>query len=183
MGWTAPSRHRCARMVVVELPNMGAVHGSDYNRRHRPGKERIPGARCRRNRRGPRSAALRRNKNDRADAEAICEAVTRPRTRNVPIKSEAQQAALMMHRARDLLVRQRLQPDKAGRKFHVGFNVPRRDEADVMAEVAQLTRPVMRAGAGASRRPEPGLAWRCARRFMSKQEVVGYRDACWGNET
>jgi len=52
-------------------------------------------------------AYVRRNKNDRADAEAICEAVTRPRTRNVPIKSEAQQAALMMHRARDLLVRQR----------------------------------------------------------------------------
>jgi transposase len=38
-------------------------------------------------------AYVRRNKNDRADAEAICEAVTRPRTRNVPIKSEAQQAA------------------------------------------------------------------------------------------
>jgi transposase len=52
-------------------------------------------------------AYVRRNKNDRADAEAICEAVTRPRTRNVPIKSEAQQAALMMHRTRDLLVRQR----------------------------------------------------------------------------
>jgi transposase len=52
-------------------------------------------------------AYVRRNKNDRADAEAICEAVTRPRTRNVPIKSEAQQAALMIHRARDLLVRQR----------------------------------------------------------------------------
>jgi transposase len=52
-------------------------------------------------------AYVRRNKNDRADAEAICEAVTRPRTRNVRIKTEAQQAALMMHRARDLLVRQR----------------------------------------------------------------------------
>jgi hypothetical protein len=31
---------------------------------------------------------------------------------------------------------------------HLGFNVPRRDEADVMAEIAQLTRPVMPAGAG-----------------------------------
>jgi transposase len=50
---------------------------------------------------------VRRNKNDRADAEAICKAVTRPRTRNVPTKYEAQQAALMIHRPRDLLVRQR----------------------------------------------------------------------------
>ena len=52
-------------------------------------------------------AYVRRNKNDAADAEAICEAVSRPRTRNVPIKSEDQQAALVMHRTRDLLVRQR----------------------------------------------------------------------------
>jgi transposase len=52
-------------------------------------------------------AYVRRNKNDAADAEAICEAVSRPRTRNVPIKTEEQQAALVMHRTRDLLVRQR----------------------------------------------------------------------------
>jgi transposase len=46
-------------------------------------------------------------KNDAADAAAICEAVTRPHMRNVPIKTEAQQAVLMLHRTRDLLVRQR----------------------------------------------------------------------------
>jgi transposase len=46
-------------------------------------------------------------KNDAADAAAICEAVTRPHMRTVPIKTEAQQAVLMLHRARDLLVRQR----------------------------------------------------------------------------
>ena len=54
-------------------------------------------------------AYLRRGKNDAADAAAICEAVTRPSMRLVPIKSEDQQAALMLHRARDLLVRQRTQ--------------------------------------------------------------------------
>ena len=50
---------------------------------------------------------VKRGKNDAADAEAICEAVTRPTMRFVPIKSAEQQAALMLHRVRDLLVRQR----------------------------------------------------------------------------
>ena len=50
-------------------------------------------------------AYLRRGKNDAA--AAICEAVTRPSMRFVPVKGEAQQAALMLHRVRDLLVRQR----------------------------------------------------------------------------
>jgi|SRR5579859_3984798 len=49
----------------------------------------------------------RGKKNDAADAAAICEAVTRPQMRSVPIKSEASQAVLLLHRARDLLVRQR----------------------------------------------------------------------------
>jgi len=51
-------------------------------------------------------AYVRRNKNDAADAQAICEAVTRPTMRFVPVKTEQQQAALMLHKARDLLVRQ-----------------------------------------------------------------------------
>jgi transposase len=49
----------------------------------------------------------RGKKNDAADAAAICEAVTRPHMRSVPVKTEAQQAVLLLHRARDLLVRQR----------------------------------------------------------------------------
>ena len=52
-------------------------------------------------------AYVKRNKNDAADAEAICEAVLRPSMRFVPVKSAEQQAVLMMHRARELLVRQR----------------------------------------------------------------------------
>ena len=52
-------------------------------------------------------AYVKRGKNDAADAAAICEAVTRPSMRFVPIKSEAQQAALAVHRARALLIRQR----------------------------------------------------------------------------
>jgi transposase len=52
-------------------------------------------------------AYLKRSKNDANDAEAICEAVTRPTMRFVPIKTKEQQSALMLHRARQLLVRQR----------------------------------------------------------------------------
>src|SRR5262245_50686806 len=52
-------------------------------------------------------AYLKRSKNDANDAAAICEAVTRPSMRFVAIKTKEQQAALMLHRARQLLVRQR----------------------------------------------------------------------------
>ena len=52
---------------------------------------------------------VKRGKNDAADAEAICEAVTRQTMRFVPIKSREQQAALSLHRVRSLLIRQRTQ--------------------------------------------------------------------------
>lgn len=52
---------------------------------------------------------VKRQKNDAADAEAICEAAQRPSMRFVPVKSEAQQASAAVFRARDLLVRQRTQ--------------------------------------------------------------------------
>jgi transposase len=54
-------------------------------------------------------AYVRRNKNDAADAEAICEAVRRPTMRFVRAKSAEQQGQLMQHRTRDLLMRQRTQ--------------------------------------------------------------------------
>lgn len=50
---------------------------------------------------------LKTNKNDAADAEAICEAVTRPNMRFVPIKNADQQAVLSLHRARQGFVRSR----------------------------------------------------------------------------
>jgi transposase len=49
---------------------------------------------------------VKRQKNDVTDAEAICEAVTRPTMRFVPTKTTEQQACLMLHRARHLLIRQ-----------------------------------------------------------------------------
>ena len=52
---------------------------------------------------------VKRGKNDAVDAEAICEAVTRPTMRFVAMKSAEQQAALSLHRSRNLLVKQRTQ--------------------------------------------------------------------------
>jgi transposase len=54
-------------------------------------------------------AYVKRNKNDAADAAAICEAVGRPSMRFVAIKTAEQQAALLLHRGRERLVRQRTQ--------------------------------------------------------------------------
>ncbi len=54
-------------------------------------------------------AYVKRGKTDAADAEAICEAVQRPTMRFVAIKSREQQSVLALHRARDMLIRQRTQ--------------------------------------------------------------------------
>ena len=50
---------------------------------------------------------VKRNKNDAVDAEAICEAVTRPTMRYVSVKTVEQLSVLMLHRTRALFVRQR----------------------------------------------------------------------------
>lgn len=54
-------------------------------------------------------AYVKRGKSDAIDAEAICEAVSRPTMRFVAIKTEEQQGVLFLHRARDMVVRQRTQ--------------------------------------------------------------------------
>ena len=66
-------------------------------------------------------AYVKRGKNDAADAEAICEAVTRPTMRFVAIKSKEQQAVLVLHRTRELLVRQRTQTVNALRGLLAEF--------------------------------------------------------------
>ena len=70
---------------------------------------------------------VKRQKNDAVDAEAICEAVQRPGMRFVPIKTEEQQAAAMVFRTRDLLVRQRTQLVNAlrGHLTEYGWIAPR----------------------------------------------------------
>jgi len=66
---------------------------------------------------------VKRQKNDAADAEAICEAAQRPTMRFVAVKSEEQQAAAVMFRARDLLVRQRTQTINAIRGHLAEFGL------------------------------------------------------------
>jgi len=68
-------------------------------------------------------AYVKRNKNDAADAEAICEAVTRPSMRFVPVKDAEQQSVLMLRRVRSLLVRQRTMLANALRAHMAEFGI------------------------------------------------------------
>src|SRR5205814_10235969 len=68
---------------------------------------------------------VKRQKNDAADAEAICEAAQRPSMRFVPVKSEEQQANGIVFRARDLLVHQRTKRDRKSTRLnssHLGIS-------------------------------------------------------------
>jgi transposase len=69
---------------------------------------------------------IKRQKNDAADAEAICEAAQRPSMRFVPVKSEEVQGAAMVFRVRELLIRQRTQAINAlrGHLTEFGLVVP-----------------------------------------------------------
>ncbi len=81
----------------------------------------------------------RGKKNDPADAAACCEAVTRPSMRFVPLKTVDQQAALMLHRARKLLVEQRTQLSNAIRAHLAEFGViARKGDGGFKALVALL---------------------------------------------
>src|SRR6476660_5625551 len=82
---------------------------------------------------------VKRQKNDAADAEAICEASQRPTMRCVQIKSEAAQAAALVFRARDLLVRQRTQIINALRGHLAEFGIV---VAQGPAHVSSLVRAV-----------------------------------------
>ena len=82
---------------------------------------------------------VKRGKTDAADAEAIAEAVTRPTMRFVAVKSMDQQAILMLHKVRDLLVRQRTMLINALRGHLAEFGVvTARGPAGVKAAIAEL---------------------------------------------
>jgi transposase len=66
---------------------------------------------------------VKRNKNDAADAEAICEAMGRPTMRFVPVKTAEQQAALMLAGMRDQLIRRRTQLSNAIRGYAAEFGL------------------------------------------------------------
>ena len=66
---------------------------------------------------------VKRGKNDAVDAEAICEAVSRPGMRFVPVKSAEQQATLMLHTTRELLIKQRTMNVNALRSHLAEFGI------------------------------------------------------------
>src|SRR3954471_11842710 len=82
---------------------------------------------------------VKRGKTDAADAEAIAEAVTRPTMRFVAVKTTEQQAVLMLHKVRDLLVRQRTMLINALRGHLAEFGIiAARGPAGVQAAIAEL---------------------------------------------
>ena len=93
------------------------------------------------------------NKNDAADAKGICEAVVRPNMRFVPIKSVEQQAAMMLHRTRALLLRQRTQLINAVRGHLAEFGLIARRGARNIQELADLVRDT-----GADKLPDAARA-------------------------
>ena len=103
-------------------------------------------------------AYVKRNKNDAADAEAICEAVGHPTMRFVGVKSAEQQCRLMQHRARDLLLRQRTQVINALRPL-----------VDENSLVEPLVAVLMRALAAAGRLAEALDCYTTTRRRLDDE--------------
>jgi transposase len=94
---------------------------------------------------------VKRNKNDALDAEAICEAAQRPNMRFVAVKSEEQQAAALVFRTRDLVVRQRTQTINAIRSHmaEYGWVAPKGPShvaklKDLVDELPDAARPMIR---------------------------------------
>lgn len=83
---------------------------------------------------------VRRGKNDAADAAAICEAVSRPSMRFVPIKSTDQQAVLVLHKSRDLLVKQRTMLVNALRCHLAEFGIIAAQKRTGVAQLVAIVR-------------------------------------------
>ena len=117
MMWTPPPPTIGARYDAADDPEKGRERcDEDNGDRARPGEERVPGAWRRRERRD-------RAGEEAASAEAICEAVQRRSMRFVPTKTVEQQAILMAHRTRSLLVRQRTMAANALRAHLAEFGL------------------------------------------------------------
>src|SRR5438445_9931556 len=88
---------------------------------------------------------VQRNKNDSRDAEAICEAMSRPRIRSVPAKTTEQQAALMLAGTRDGLIRRRTQLTNTIRGYAAEFGLTAAKGLDkiepLLARIAEAALP------------------------------------------
>jgi transposase len=116
-------------------------------------------------------AYVKRGKNDAADAAAICEAVTRPSMRVVPVKTEEQQSALTMHRARELLVRQRTQLINAVRGHLAEFGLVEA-QPECRTSVSRSVRSYHRRVSQAGRSPPRVLRPQRVGDFMHQPNVL-----------
>ena len=96
---------------------------------------------------------VKRQKNDTADAEAICEAVSRPSMRFVGAKTPMQQSTLVLHRTRLMLMRQRTQLSNAMRA-HMASSASSRRSAAKGCRSSSRSSP-MKPMIGCRLRPEP----------------------------
>ena len=114
-------------------------------------------------------AYVKRGKNDAADAAAICEAVTRPSMRFVPMKSAEQQAVLMLHRTRDLLVRQRTQLINAMRAHLAEFGLVAARGRDGRKSLIAIVRDEANRLPDLARRAFASSVWGRRAAFLSKR--------------
>ena len=108
---------------------------------------------------GREGLPVKRNKNDAADAEAICEAARRPTVRFVQIKSTEQQGRLMLHRARDLLMRQRTQVINAMRAHLAELGIVAAQGRDGIKELLKIIASEADARLPVDARHEPLSCW------------------------
>jgi transposase len=113
---------------------------------------------------------VKRGKTDAADAEAICEAMGRPTMRFVPIKTPEQQAVLVLHRTRDLLIRQRTMLVNALRGHMAEFGIVARQGTGGVGELLTTLQGKEAAGL-------PGLAKEALLGFAGEIEALERRAA------
>ncbi len=113
---------------------------------------------------------VKRGKTDAADAEAIREAVTRPTMRFVPVKTAERQAVLVLHRTRDLLIRQRTMLVNALRGHMAEFGIVARQGTGGVAEL-------MGGLLGEDETAVPPLARQALRGLAAELEALGTRVA------
>jgi transposase len=123
-------------------------------------------------------AYVKRRKTDAADAEAICEAVTRPSMRCVPIKSAEQQSVLTLHRMRALLIRQRTMLINALRGHLAEYGII---VAQGISRIRELIKLMTNESADAVLPPLPAPLWRrsWANSSICRRGAELLRQSCW----